>query len=543
MLKHTLTYLLLLIVLTINAQLAITIPAEYEKNDKLLMVWPYEAAIDSIVGEITSLAVQTAHVELIFNPDSIQFDTTQIRNFLANIGISNENVDLIPAHTNTYWLRQYAPITGYGVFADNLVLYFGNPGFSAYNRPDDDSIPSQLANYMNKDLANYNLNFENINIQYDGLRNLFVGDRILDQNLPMDENEIRFALNSYFNSDEVFIIPSLDQSGGGIWQSTDTYMKFLDFETIAISSIPDTLPDYNNLEDIVAELSSINDYFGYNYNIVRIPSPPNENGQYPISQDEELRSYTNSLILNDLVIVPSFGLPEYDSTAYYTYKKFLPGYNIKLVDARLLTPNHGSLHTLTKEIPQENFLRIIHSKIIGSQAYMPDYQINCLAGAGDLVEEMWLYHKRNSDTAYTKTSIHLVCPQHFAKIENLLPTDTVHYYIEAVSSSTTTTYPLSAPNGNFTFWFDIVEIEENAMVEHKFNIAPNPTTGDFRVISNDSYGKILVSIFNSVGQLVQEKISSTGKLIQTEGKLKTGYYTVVIENNNNSSKFKLVVLN
>ena len=174
MIKYFLTSLIIILAIISKAQVAITIPAEYEKNDKLVLVWPYTTAIDSVISEITGIAKQVVDVEIIYNPDSIQFDTTQIRGFLTNMGIGNENVSFIPAYTNTYWLRQYSPVSGYGVFADSLVQYLGNPGCSAYNRPADDSIPSQLANFWNLNVVDYNLEFENTNIQYDGLRNLFV---------------------------------------------------------------------------------------------------------------------------------------------------------------------------------------------------------------------------------------------------------------------------------------------------------------------------------------------------------------------------------
>ncbi|MBC8319525.1 MAG: agmatine deiminase family protein [Bacteroidetes bacterium] len=541
--KIFLTLIIALITITAKAQVAITIPAEYEKNDKLILVWPYLSGVDSIIGEITGIAKQVVNVEIIYNPDSTQFDTTQIRSFLSNMGINNENVSFIPAFSNTYWLRQYSPITGYGVFIDSLVQYLGNPGFSSYNRPADDSIPVQLANFWNMDFAEYNLEFESTNVQYDGLRNLFVGDHIIEQNIPMDEVEISFALNSYYSTGEVIFIPSLDQSGGGNFHSIDMYMKLLDSETILVASIPDTLPDYAAIEDIVFELSSISSYYGSNYKIIRILSPPNDNGNYPIIPEDEMRTYTNSLILNNTVIVPSYGLPEFDFAAYNIYEKYMPGYNIYMVDARLLTPNYGSIHTITKEIPQSNFLRILHEKVTGPQEFISDFHINCLVASGNQVEEMWLYYKLNNDTSYTKTTIHLVCPQHFGTIAGLQTTDTVHYYIEAISSSTTTTYPLSAPEGNFTFWFDIVNIDETYVNTYDFELVPNPSNGKFAIIRQNENSEIRIKIFNSVGQLVFVTQAYTGEIINTGNKLDKGYYTVIVGHNNNISKLKMVILN
>ena len=396
----------------------------------------------------------------------------------------------------------------------------------------------------NTEFVDYGLQFESTNIQYDGLRHLFVGDKIIDDNIPMSETEIRFSLNAYFNSGEVLFIPSLNQIGGGDMRSIDNIIRLLDFETIAITSIPDTLPDFNKLENLATELSSITNYFGYPFKIIRLLSPPNSDGTYPISLGEEFRSYTNSLIFNDLIIVPSFGLPEYDSAAYYAYHKQMAGYEVKLVDARTLTPAFGSIHTITKEIPQPNFLRILHKKVEGIQNYVPDFRINCLVGSGNEVENMWLYHKLINDTAYTKSEIHMVCPQHLAVIDKLLQSDTVQYYIEAISSTTQSTYPLSAPEGNFTFWFDVVSHENEIPPNQFFEIAPNPSNGNFKLLGDyQKEKKLTISIYNSAGQYILKTASNIGETIDVSNNLSEGYYTLIIDYNNTISKQKLIIIN
>jgi hypothetical protein len=329
--------------------------------------------------------------------------------------------------------------------------------------------------------------------------------------------------------------------GGGDILSNNMYMKILDFETILVSEIPDTLPDYNALEDFVSDISVIPNKFGGNYNIIRIANPPNSDGKYPTTQNEEVRSYTNSLIVNNTVIIPSFGLPYYDSAAYHTYSKYMPGYHIHMIDSRLLSANYGGINTVAKEIPQSHFLRILHEKNTGTRDYTPNYEIICLSSSSDLVQEMWLYYKINSDTSYTKTEIHLVCPQHFGVIENLLPTDTVHYYIEAISTATTTTYPLSAPAGNFTFWFDVVNVNHVIDNLHEYSIAPNPTKGSFRVLNKNSDGGVELSIFNMNGDKVIEKIAYNGGIINADNMLNAGCYTVLVNDKGVISRLKLVI--
>jgi len=524
------------------SQLAITIPSEYEKSEKLLISWPYSTDIDTVTASITGFAKDFADIDILYNSNNATFDTTAIRNFLISMSATAPNVRFVPSISNTNLLRQYSPVAGYGVFSDDLVRYFGNPGFDNYNRPADDSIPTQLADYYGFELADYGIQFENSNIQYDGLRYLFVGDRIISDNVPMSETDIRFSLNAYFNSGEVMFIPTPENSGGGMLNSIENYIKLLDPETILVTSIPDTLPDYSNIEDIVEELSTITNYFGKEFSIIRIPAAPNADFSFTTSPDGEFRSYTNSIIINNLAIIPSFGLPEYDSAAYNIYKAQLPGYNIKLVNASALTPNHGGLHTITKGIPQHSFLRILHSKMTGVQEFYPEIKINTLCNTATQLENMWLYYKKNNDTAYTKKEIHLVCPQYFSIIEKVNPTDTIHYYIEANSSETQITYPLSAPEGNFTFWFDVISSDETVNNKDEFKIAPNPSTGSF-IIRNNINENIKISIFNSSGQLVHRCTTITNTLIDLDNNLLNGYYSVCIETKEGISTHKLIIHN
>jgi hypothetical protein len=337
------------------------------------------------------------------------------------------------------------------------------------------------------------------------------------------------------------LTPPLTRAGGGSVLSNNQYIKILDYETILVSSIPDTLPDYEIIENFVSELSLVQNNFGGNYNIIRVMSAPNANGKYPSTQDDEIRSYTNSIILNNLIIMPSYGLPEFDSAAYHIYNKYMAGYDIRMVDSRLLSLNHGGISTICKEIPQPNLLRILHEKNIGPQTFFSNYEILCLAQASEQIEEMWLHYKINNDTSYTRTEIHLVCPQHVAVIVGLSPSDTVHYYIEAISTSSTITYPLSAPMGNFTFWFDIVGLDSYSEDKSNFSIAPNPTSGDFKILNNEQYGEISFSIYNLEGQHIISTKSYIGEIINISDMVEPGYYTVIVNQKGKSSRLKLVI--
>ncbi len=195
---------------------------------------------------------------------------------------------------------------------------------------------------------------------------------------------------------------------------------------------------------------------------------------------------------------------------------------------------------MTLEVPQNAFLRILHEKITGLQDFSPFVKINCLCQADSQVEAMWLYYKINNDTAYEKKEIQLFCPQHFAVIEKLHPGDTISYYIEAISSKTSITYPVSAPEGNFTFWLDITskiysDSEENTV------IAPNPSNGEF-TISTPTPGELLdIFIYQSSGQLLFSGTFTSGTTTSVTNELQAGLYIIRIAGRNTLTTQKLII--
>ena len=66
-------------------------------------------------------------------------------------------------------------------------------------------------------------------------------------------------------------------------------------------------------------------------------------------------SYTNFLIMNDAVLVPSYKSPN-DRVVKARLKKAFPGREVRMIDCRALLSGHGSLHCITMNFP-EGYLR------------------------------------------------------------------------------------------------------------------------------------------------------------------------------------------
>jgi agmatine/peptidylarginine deiminase len=484
-------------------QLAVVTPAEFEKNEGVLLVWDYSQSRDSITANITRIAQQAGKVWIIYYPGTAPVDTAQIRSYLYSRGVSPSNLYFIPGWTETLWIRDFGPLFGYGYLGTGLERFIYDAGYAAYNRPKDDSIPRQISRVWEIPFSPLSLEVEGGNLIFDGLARGFGSKRIWEQNPGLNPDEIREMLMEKFNLTDFMFLDNLNNSGGGIWKHVDMYMKVIDYETILVSSYPDYLPDYGVIEATVELLESTNTFFGKPYKVIRIPAPPKADGSWSTTQNDEMRTYTNSLIINNTVIVPSYNLPEWDNNAKAIYTAAMPGYTVEMVDSRMLTILGGAVHCITREVPAQHFSRIIHEKVAGAIDYTESVNIHCQATSDTLVQTMWLYYRNSGEEQFTKTAVQLTCPTHYGTIPNIQPTDTIDYYLELITYNDSITYPLSAPEGYFTFWFNSVGQNEVSIRANRLTIFPNPSDGNFRIKSEAQPDlESIISITDVSGRLV-----------------------------------------
>ena len=325
-------------------------------------------------------------------------------------------------------------------------------------------------------------------------------------------------------------------------KSIDMFMKLLDPETILFTEIPDTLPDYNVIENNVSIVSNMTNVFGSPYKVVRVKAAPLDDDGYDTTLNGELRSYTNALVLNDLILIPSYNNPEYDSAAIDIYRANTYGMRIKMIVVTELSQLHAAIHTITREKPQEHFLRIRHKKVEGpTEYYGNEYTVNCLATGDDVIDNMWLHYRFNSDTAFLQTTVHLVCPSYYAVIENVAQTDTIHYYLDAtLVNGTTITYPLSAPDGYFSFWFDITGTEVWSQKDNKSAIFPNPVN-DYFIVKGDNKG-FEYEIIDADGRLLDSGHGFSNSKIEVKQSLSPGIYFLLLRAKQRVESLKFVKL-
>ena len=64
-------------------------------------------------------------------------------------------------------------------------------------------------------------------------------------------------------------------------------------------------------------------------------------------------TYANFLIINGAVIVPTYNQEENDARALELVAEAFPGYDIIGIDSQTIVRQHGSIHCLTMQYPEE----------------------------------------------------------------------------------------------------------------------------------------------------------------------------------------------
>jgi len=191
--------------------------------------------------------------------------------------------------------------------------------------------------------------------------------------------------------------------------------------------------------------------YGRPYRVVRIPMPPDEYGQNP-NQWSDYLTYTNSLILNNLVLVPIYGLAQ-DSEALSIYQEAMPGYNIVGINMRNVIPASGAIHCITKEIAANDPIFISHAPIRDEVEYSyTGYTFTANISSASGIQEASLYWSLDPSEGFNQVSMTADGEEYTATISYLPPNSKVHYYISATNNNEKTiTKPLVAPQGTYTF--------------------------------------------------------------------------------------------
>lgn len=308
--------------------------AEWEPAIGALVVWPLSIP--------HKLAIELANDNHLFTMVENEDSRKEAEKWFNQWNISLDNVTFIYAKqgVDAWWTRDWGPSAVFThkneyKLADGKYIYSTpasgiackdslrflykdeNNKIKLTQIDDDATIP--LAKQLDFELLDLPFNNTGGNVLTDGIGTAFSTCIIFNENNYHGvENEDFLKLNDSLLGFENYNIISNFESFG--IQHIDCLLKLIDEETILVAEPPSDHELHSVYENIINELSALRNFYDKPYEILRIKTSRYE--------EERLAAYTNSLILNKIIYVPLFDIPQ-DSIALSTWEEAMPGYTVK----------------------------------------------------------------------------------------------------------------------------------------------------------------------------------------------------------------------
>ena len=441
--------------------------AEWEPAIGVMFAWPLHLP-HKLVIELTR---DTRAFVLCPSPEEVKTAKEWFTKW--DIDLNKTQFLILPQDVDASWVRDWGP---HAIFQSTQGLHLGD-GEYKYSTPvtgidcndqlrfiftdengniqlttTEDEAPGYISDQLDIPLLELPFTFTGGNVLTDGNRTVFSTCVISNENEydGMTQTDFLNAAQELAGARNYHLISNFEHRG---IQHIDCFMKVLNEHTLLVARAPNDHELYPIYEKIVEEeLSKLTNIYGDRYKILRLDTDRFDG--------EELAAYTNSLILNQHIYVPLFGIPQ-DSVALRQWSQAMPGYDVKgfefviknepvLADlAYKLYDDLGwrggdALHCRTRAVWDSNMVfinvRPIHStmKIYAS---IIDYSGKGLAFEPKLVWRTqgtaeWNYQPMQNvgETYYS------------AELPKQL-TDTIEYYVSAISKSgKEENNPRTAPN-------------------------------------------------------------------------------------------------
>ncbi|MCK4696425.1 MAG: agmatine deiminase family protein, partial [Candidatus Cloacimonetes bacterium] len=472
-------------------------PAEFNRANGVLIAWPGWGQ-----GILTDIAYEVARDYNVYIMVSDLEIAELVSDYLVSMNVNMENVYFIldsNISSTSMWIRDYGPFYIYEDGDQALVDFF----YGTY--VGDDDIPYTIAESFDIPIYDSDILHHGGNFITDGNRMAFCSTNIYNYNPGSTETEIKNVFRDYLGIDSLIVIEPMHGDGTG---HIDMFCKLLNDTLFIVGEYENPAAgfpgDFELLNDLAEYLETLQNIDGRNFAVARIPMPPFTYGG-PAGTINY--TYTNSLIINDKVLVPVYGF-ESDEIALQIYQESMPNHEIIGLDSSFIIEWWGAIHCITKLHYSTNPLIILHEQLENLEGNSTP---GILFRVNPLFEntEASVFYKLESEDLYTEVTAYLADGIWTATLS--LINENFSYYISTTSISGenefNTTLPEDAPLEVFEVEVNIVSCENN-VIKPIFEISnfPNPFNPTTTISYDlpDNIANPVIEIFNIKGEKVRE---------------------------------------
>lgn len=516
-------------------------------------------------------------------------DSSVVLRKLERMNLRHDNIRFLVGPGNSFWFRDCGPICFYYGEEDSVAML----DFMYYSgRALDDSLPSLIQQQMGIPDYITSIEWEGGNCLVDGAGMVISSDAIChfnsdeygqlvwdgkdistlayEQKIPLSSQQVKDSLSHLLGSRATYILPALKFDGGT--GHIDLYADMTDENSFVFSRYPSAYSrwsDYKTANKNIETLTAATSVFGNAFKRSFIPFPCDEDGNDFISQmdynDFYTRTYSNHTFVNNVLIQPCFsavqnGMPteEWDRQRIEQLQKAYPGYTIYPINVSGFDGSGGAIHCITKQIPADNPIRILHASITGNtdETYADkDVEISATVTNRSGISQVKAYW-RTDGGEWNESSLEAEGNDCFTGVLPLSSIDCegryvrVDYYLSASSNNgKTITKPMTASQGGYyTFYLGHNPNVGIAQAEsEKFgNFFPNPANGKTQIrIQMGDNGRYSLRLIDSEGrECCCDRVESSGEILYTlplEGLAKGGYHAVFQSDNGKTVVRHLIV--
>ena len=340
------------------------LPAEWYTQSCVQLTWPHEDTdwrdyLDDITETFVQIAKAVAHYEPLVIAAKYP---ERVREVLAESLNDDEmaRVSIYECDNNDTWARDHAFITLVSTIdasASCRLLDFRFNGWGEKFAADKDNRINRTL-YDKGVFSGERVDYDDFvleggSIESDGRGTVLTTSVCLmapHRNQPMTQPEVETVLKERLCARKIVWFDYGHLIGDDTDGHIDTIVRVCPDNTLLYVGCDDENdPQYADLKALENQLQQATDADGRPYRLLKLPMP---DALYD-DGDRLPATYANFLIINGAVIVPTYNQEENDARALELVAEAFPGYDIIGIDSQTIVRQHGSIHCLTMQYPEE----------------------------------------------------------------------------------------------------------------------------------------------------------------------------------------------
>ncbi|MDO6803806.1 agmatine deiminase family protein [Wenyingzhuangia sp. 1_MG-2023] len=335
-------------------------PAEWEPQSFIQFTFPHaESDWAYMYTEVVACFINIIEATARFQPVLIGcHDIKEVKSYFKKE--TEFSLLFVAIKSNDTWARDHAAITIIEDEKPILLDFIFNGWGQKFEAELDNIITEQLGKTVFNNLNIKSLDFvlEGGAIESDGQGTLLTTSECLlskFRNPNMTKEEIETYLKNTLGLEKILWLDYGYLAGDDTDSHIDTLARFCNQNTIAYVKCEDENDEhYQALQQMETQLKTFTNHKNESYNLIPLPWP---NACFDSDGERIPATYANFLIVNGGVLVPTYNVPQ-DQEALAILQEVFPDRKVAGLDCNALIQQHGSLHCISMQYPEQVKLNI-----------------------------------------------------------------------------------------------------------------------------------------------------------------------------------------